>query len=120
VRWGDDGNPTILVGGTASIRGEDSLFPASLQLQLAETLTNLASVVEAAHETDGAARMAREQWLRKYRDVRVYFPRPADGEGLEAAARQAFGPQCRVEMCRADLCRAELLVEIEGVATLED
>jgi hypothetical protein len=123
----------ILVGGTASIRGEDSLFPASLQLQMAETLTNLASVVEAAQGTASssssstapskgggdASRPSREAWLRRYRDVRVYFPRPADGEAIEAAARQAFGPACRVEMCRADLCRAELLVEIEGVAALE-
>jgi hypothetical protein len=119
------GERLILVGGTASIRGEDSLFPASLQLQLAETLTNLASVVEAAQgpapasaNGDGS-RPSREQWLRRYREARVYYPHAADGEMLEAATRQGFGPACRVEMCRADLCRAELLVEIEGVAALE-
>jgi len=36
----------LLVGGTASIRGEDSLHKSSLSLQMIETLTNLASVVE--------------------------------------------------------------------------
>src|SRR4051812_29811335 len=39
----------VLVGGTASIRGEDSLHLTSLSQQFEETLENLASVVAAAH-----------------------------------------------------------------------
>ena len=105
----------VLVGGTASIRGEDTLHLTSLPLQISETLENLASVVESAYAGRATAR-SREQWLRLYRDVRVYYPQAADRETLESAAREAFGPACRVEMRRADLCRAELLVEIEGVA----
>jgi len=116
----------ILVGGTASIRGEDSLHAASLPLQLLETLTNLASVVEAAsakaaRAKSGAKRPAaqqQEEWLGRFRHVRVYYPRSADRDALETMVRGAFDPACRIEMRRADLCRAELLVEIEGLASL--
>jgi hypothetical protein len=105
----------VLVGGTASIRGEDTHHLTSLPLQMSETLENLASVVEAAHG-DGSISRSRDEWLGLYREVRVYYPRSSERDALESAAREAFGPACRVEMRRADLCRAELLVEIEGVA----
>jgi enamine deaminase RidA (YjgF/YER057c/UK114 family) len=109
----------ILVGGTASIKGEDSLHRADLRQQLDETLTNLASVVETAHRKFGrAAHHPREHWLDRYREVRVYYPKPADAAELESAVRDAFAPACRIEMRRADLCRCELLVEIEGIAEL--
>jgi chorismate lyase/3-hydroxybenzoate synthase len=109
----------ILVGGTASIKGEDSLHSASLSLQFQETLTNLASVVEAAHPKTAAAKPLPEQhWLNCYTDLRVYYSRAQDGDALAAMTRKAFSDRCRIEMRRADLCRSELLVEIEGVATL--
>ena len=91
-----------------------------MPLQLRETLTNLASVVETAEAKVGSAVVLRSQeaWLARYREVRVYYPRPVDAPVLETLLRGAFGNGCRVEMRRADLCRAELLVEIEGVAQL--
>ena len=109
----------ILVGGTASIKGEDSLHTASLPLQFQETLTNLASVVEAAHvKTPSTKTHSEKHWLNCYTDLRVYYARAQDGDALAAMTRKAFANPCRIEMRRADLCRAELLVEIEGIATL--
>jgi len=111
----------ILVGGTASIRGEESVHAASLAKQMSETLTNLASVVEAAHAKVGMAptrAMDEGEWLARYRELRVYYPRAEDASAIERAARRAFAKRCRIEMVRAGLCRAELLVEIEGVAGL--
>jgi hypothetical protein len=115
----------VLVGGTASIQGEESVHTASLKLQLDETLTNLASVLAAAHAksqgTNGNGMVGGDptRWLGLYRELRVYYPRPEDARVIEQAVRTAFAPACRVEMSRADLCRAELLVEIEGVARLD-
>jgi chorismate lyase/3-hydroxybenzoate synthase len=107
----------ILIGGTASIKGEESLHTASLSLQFQETLTNLASVVEAAHMKSGAIdRRTEKQWLSAYTELRVYYARAADGDTLAAMTQMAFSNRCRIEMRRADLCRSELLVEIEGVA----
>jgi hypothetical protein len=112
----------ILVGGTASIRGEESVHSASLPLQLRETLTNLASVVGAGHAAPGASTGGTRdeaRWLGLYREVRVYYPRAEHATVLHRAVREVVAPACRVEMMRADLCRMELLVEIEGVAGLE-
>jgi hypothetical protein len=112
----------ILVGGTASIQGEDSVHRASLSGQLTETVTNLASVVGAAHARVGSSFHATNGaagWLACYRELRVYYPRAEHGAFLERAVRDQFPAGCRVEMVRADLCRPELLVEIEGVAGLQ-
>lgn len=114
----------VLVGGTASILGEESVHTASLSRQLDETLKNLASVVGAAHAKAGGNGNAAisgdaSHWLARYRELRVYYPRPEDSETIERTVRAAFAASCRIEMVRADLCRAELLVEIEGVARLQ-
>jgi chorismate lyase/3-hydroxybenzoate synthase len=118
------GHGWVLVGGTASIQGEESVHTASLPLQLDETLTNLASVLAAAQATagvgvNGLANGNPPRWLTLYRELRVYYPRPDDAETIERVVRAAFAPACRIELVRADLCRAELLVEIEGVARLK-
>jgi chorismate lyase/3-hydroxybenzoate synthase len=110
----------ILVGGTASIRGEDSLHGQSLVMQMRETLTNLAAVVATAQgqqATDAAVDEHRSFAL--YRDLRVYHPKLSDRHSIEAMLQEAFPPTCRIELRNAELCRPELLVEIEGVAGLE-
>jgi len=115
----------VLVGGTASIQGEESVHTASPTRQLDETLTNLASVLAAAHSKaasangNGFAGGDPARWLGLYRELRVYYPRPEDARAIEQTVRAAFAPSCRIEVMRADLCRAELLVEIEGVARLD-
>lgn len=111
----------ILVGGTASIRGESSLHLQSLALQTRETLTNLAAVVASAQgeRFDDTKPTNERQWLARYHDLRVYFPKSPDRGAIEAMLRDAFPSSCRIELRRAELCRAELLVEIEGVAGLE-
>lgn len=116
---GPTGHGVLLVGGTASIRGEESLHVDGLERQLDETCLNLASVVAAAHgaalpsDRDGAA-----VWLRRYIGVRVYYVRPADRDTVRAVVAAAMSPDCTIELVPATLCRAELLVEIEGVADL--
>lgn len=90
----------VLVGGTASIVGEESVHLGDLARQTEETLTNLA--VFAA--------------LDRYRDVRVYYPDPARLGELRSLLKDAFPGAGGIEWVRADLCRAELLVEIEGIA----
>jgi enamine deaminase RidA (YjgF/YER057c/UK114 family) len=106
----------ILVGGTASIRGEDSLHVDSLTPQMRETLTNLAAVVASAN---GAELGDERVWLARYRDLRVYHPKAEDRPAIEKLLREAFPASCRIELRKAELCRAELLVEIEGVAGLQ-
>jgi chorismate lyase / 3-hydroxybenzoate synthase len=107
-----DGAPLLLVGGTASIVGEDSVHVGELARQVDETLTNLAVLVREAGlpEEDRAAALAR------YSEVRVYYPDPQRLGALQDLLREAFPHAGRIEWVHADLCRAELWVEIEGVA----
>lgn len=102
-----DGGRALLIAGTASIVGEQSVHPDDLPKQLDETLANLHALVDAAPAGE-------EPWA--LRDVRAYCVRQSDAPAIEQRLRAALGPAVRLEMRRADLCRAELLVEIEGLA----
>ncbi|WP_428939658.1 hypothetical protein [Fontivita pretiosa] len=112
--------PMLLVGGTASIRGEDSMYPADLPKQTGETLENLRTLLLAARKRAGMPDgPGGTDPLAAFRSLRVYHPAIADRPWIAAALQRRFtgliGP---VELLRADLCRAELLIEIEGVAEL--
>ncbi len=122
--------PWLLVGGTASVRGEESFHRNDLRGQLEETLRNLAALVHAAETeaagpaSEGAAPAAMSfaelaDWLGRYRELRVYHPRREQGRKIESELRRRFGNTVAIEMVPADLCRSELLVEIEGLAELQ-
>lgn len=107
--------PALLVGGTASVRGEDTVHEGDLEAQFAETVENLRALLAAAGagaSGDGAGSLAR------FTSVRVYYRESA--HETEARARTlALFPRAEViELMRADICRPELLVEIEGIAEL--
>lgn len=99
-RCGDGGQPLVLVGGTASIVGEESVHLGDLARQIEETLVNLATLAP----------------LAGYRELRVYYPDPERLDELRDLLGGAFPGAERIEWVRADLCRSELLVEIEGIA----
>jgi hypothetical protein len=101
------GRPRLLIGGTASIVGEDSRHDIDVAAQLEETLLNLASVVAAARGLGEPADRALAQ---------------VTGESAAAGIRREVGRRLiradRIEMVRARICRPELLLEIEGVAEM--
>lgn len=112
----------ILVGGTASIRGEDSVHVGNLSAQIDETFHNLAHLVRAADGQPFHEELApgdRAAALARFCNLRVYYVREQDRPEVTRAVGAAFPGDCRIEHLRADLCRAELLVEIEGVADRE-
>lgn len=113
-----DSAPLVLVGGTASIVGEESVHPGDLAQQTGETLANLAVLLLAAAGEPAMEAADRAAALARYRDVRVYYPGPERLDELRLLLKGAFPHARQVEWVRADLCRAELLVEIEGVAEL--
>jgi chorismate lyase / 3-hydroxybenzoate synthase len=99
----------VLVGGTASVRGEASVHIGDLPAQFDETLENLAALLQAATGTPMAG-------VELFTSVRVYYVRPVDIPALRKHSKQAFA-SAKCEFIRADLCRSDLLVEIEGVAS---
>lgn len=106
-----DGRVALLVSGTASIVGEDSVHAGDVRAQTDETLANLKAVLDAAHaHTD--ARFALDAL-----DCTVYLRHPAEQaavhERLAAAAPRATAAAVWLQ---ADICRSELRVEIEAHA----
>jgi enamine deaminase RidA (YjgF/YER057c/UK114 family) len=99
--------PRLLVSGTASIRGEDSVHPGSLTLQLAETFENIDRLARCVRGTDRFD-------LTGIESARVYFPRPADRTLLASSVSARLPVTASVEFFPAWVCRPELLVEIEA------
>ena len=112
----------LLVGGTASIVGEDSKHPDGVGLQARETFRNLASLVCSAVQgpvgplPEGDSDLA--PWLSHFREVRVYYRDAEHSPQIRDLVQGAFLAADRIETLSAELCRPELLVEIEGVARL--
>jgi chorismate lyase/3-hydroxybenzoate synthase len=104
TRIESNGKPLVLVGGTASIIGEESVHLGDLPRQTEETLANLATLAP----------------LSGYRELRVYYPDPERLDELRGLLDGAFPRAERIEWVRADLCRSELLVEIEGIAGIAE
>lgn len=119
----DDGSGgrRLMVGGTASIRGEDSLHVGDVREQTLETLRNLASLVRSAcgaGEAEGVADSELSGWLSRFRELRVYRPRLTDSDAILDVLGRHFAGVTRFELLQAELCRAELLVELEGLADI--
>jgi chorismate lyase/3-hydroxybenzoate synthase len=104
----------LLIGGTASIVGEDSVHIGDPARQVVETVTNMTALIAAARGS--AAPTAAD--LARLTDIRVYLPRRQDVATIESAVRTLCPAVITMEMAVAQICRPELLVEIEGVATI--
>ena len=110
----------LLVGGTASVRGEDSVHVDDLPSQCRETYVNLAALVSAAVGKKLSPSVKLPRLLASFRDIRVYFLDRGHAREIELSIAESFPNLRRLEMLHADLCRAELMVEIEGVADLSE
>jgi chorismate lyase/3-hydroxybenzoate synthase len=114
------GRPWLLVSGTASVRGEDSVHAGDFTAQAAETLANLRSLLAAAGRAAGRPVGGGTGCLCRFRHLRAYYVEAARREQVAALLRRAFRGTLSVELVRAELCRPELLLEIEGMADFGD
>lgn len=110
IDWNE--TTTLLIGGTASVRGEASVHVGSVERQLEEVFKNLASLLDDAIPSRGKRDAA---W--RIDELRTYFVRAEDEDLIRAAVAERFPGQPPMEMVQAELCRPELLVEIEGIAS---
>ena len=108
------GRPHLLMGGTASVVGEDSRHAGHLDAQLDETLLNIEALVRTAcgigSECDAP--------LQRLVDLRAYITTPAHAEPVGRILSQRCPRMRTLDLVVAQICRQELLVEIEGVAEL--
>ena len=110
------GRPMLLVGGTASVRGENSVNLGDVRAQALETFHNMACLV-GGDAVRGSDEATIRRALARYRTLRVYCVHAADLERVRELVQGFFG-DVEVEYRRADVCRRTLLVEIEGTAEL--
>jgi chorismate lyase/3-hydroxybenzoate synthase len=100
----------LLVSGTASIVGSESMHGGDLGAQLDETVRNLQQVLAVAHGSAGPRPVLPAGTVLKtyLRDL---------GASAETAARlgAVLGPGVSVVTLGADICREELSVEMECV-----
>ena len=112
--------PLLFVGGTASIRGEESMHAGSVELQTLETFRNLASVacsgLKRACPSEASTEAEESAFLQLFRELRIYHPIPEHRQSIVARVSEHFPGLRRIEAIPAELCRPELLVEIEGIA----
>jgi chorismate lyase/3-hydroxybenzoate synthase len=88
---------TLLVSGTASIVGHESLHAGDVREQLEEILRNLAALPTVTH-----------------RLLKVYLRDPALLDVVDARLREVY-PRSQVVVLTGDICRRELDIEIEAV-----
>src|SRR5207245_5110724 len=99
----DDRPQLLLVGGTASIRGEDSVHVGEVAPQALETFCNLASVVRAAclgssSRPEDLNESAVTRWLQLFRELRVYSREIKDRLGIVEMIRQRFRALRRMDV----------------------
>jgi chorismate lyase/3-hydroxybenzoate synthase len=104
-----EGARWLLIGGTASIVGEDSRHENSIDDQLAETFANLIALTGSV--TD--ARTGRDVLLQ-ISDARIYVAHPEDARTIVSTVGSRLRAAHPIEFARATICRRELRVEIEG------
>ncbi|MFZ2492241.1 MAG: Rid family hydrolase, partial [Thermoanaerobaculia bacterium] len=98
---------TVLVSGTASVVGHETVHAGDVRAQLDETLRNIDVVLSRAIERGGLANIvALKTYVRHAQDHALI------AEGLTAATPS--GAQ-RIFL-RSDICRSDLLLEIEAIA----
>jgi chorismate lyase/3-hydroxybenzoate synthase len=106
----------LLVSGTASIVGHESLHIGDPEAQLEETARNFEALVEAAMKADSGGPRASRVRLES---LKVYLRNREDYARLIPRIRRLFAVEAQPLVLRADICRRELLVEIEGTYALE-
>ncbi len=115
------GEIRLLIGGTASVRGEESVHEGELRGQTEETFSNLASIVRASIQASRGPTPEIEdlELFDAFESLRVYFPEQYLIEEIRHLVEQRIGHLDDIEYLQADICRPELLIEIEGVVRID-
>lgn len=99
----------LLMSGTASIVGHETVHHGDVREQTLETLRNMRVLLEQAYpeglEKCGAVRMRLKAYVRHAGDMAT----------IREFVEREFGGEEQGVYLQTDICRADLLLEIEGV-----
>ena len=115
------GRYVLIVSGTASIVGHQTLHPGDVRRQTQESLANIAALRAEARRRSGlvfdAAAFVYTVYVRHAGDlpaVREVFEREVSGLETSTRSTAARGEAPSAVFLQADICRADLMVEIEA------
>ncbi len=103
----------LMLSGTASIVGHESLHTGDVRQQTLETLSNIEAVINAAN----LRRQAPRAYVLSDFALRIYVRHEHDFPLVQQVLSERLGPENRPPYLQADICRADLAVEIEGLAS---
>jgi chorismate lyase/3-hydroxybenzoate synthase len=106
-----DSEMPLLLSGTASVVGHETLHAGALMAQLQETLANFDALLGAARERQPALPPAFGPGTR----LKVYVRERGDMDAIAEALRARFGDRVPHFLLHAAICRRDLAVEIDGV-----
>jgi len=104
-------NQFLLISGTASIVGHQTLHPSDVIAQTRETLLNLQAIIDEANRLP-----AQQKFELKQAVFRVYIRHAADLSAVRNEIYRQLGSAIKAVFIQADICREELLLEIEAAA----
>ena len=102
----------LILSGTASIVGHETLHSGDPEKQLEETLRNIDALLH--HD----AVIANQQHAAQFSIVKVYVRHPGDISKIRPRVSEYFGEQVPILYLHGDICRSDLLLEIEGICDL--
>jgi chorismate lyase / 3-hydroxybenzoate synthase len=102
----------LLLSGTASIVGHETVHVGDVKNQTLEILTNIQAVLSQANLHSKSADGYRLQDL----NMRVYVRHAKDADLIRSVLNERIGTDHQALYLHADICRADLDVEIEGIA----
>lgn len=97
----------LFISGTASIVGHETLHSGDLMQQFEETCRNIDAVRGAVGDQP------------QLEALRLYIRHEHHAPALIAKARQHFGEQPPIIPLKSNICRKDLLLEIEGIASIQ-
>jgi chorismate lyase / 3-hydroxybenzoate synthase len=108
----EPGGDTLLVSGTASIVGHESMHTDDVAAQTREAIANINVLITEANRLSRDPRYATDMLAYK-----VYVRNPQHLPAIAAELRAAVGHRAAVTYLHADVCRRDLLVEIEAASS---
>ena len=101
----------LIISGTASVRGEETMHVDDLDAQLDETIRNIEELLRATTEGDDDPKLD---------SMLIYVPKAEHLDHLrKRIMNELAGPSTTAEFRVAQLCRDKLLVEIEGTMVVK-
>jgi enamine deaminase RidA (YjgF/YER057c/UK114 family) len=107
-----EGGGTLMISGTGSIVGHETVHSGDPAAQTRESLANIGVLAG-----DASRRLVPLRFNLETLTYKVYVRHAADLPTIEHVMRSVVGNKAAVAYMRADICRRDLLLEIEAMGS---